>query len=138
MSDLDGKLKAMRARIQHVSIPRPAGSDSAVRAFYGELLGFEEVPPPKSLTGVIWYRLGDTELHLFTEDPDGRLRGQHLCIEVADLQGIRGRLEGAGYETRDTTVIPGRPRFFCRDPFGNLIEFTRVEGNYLELEGESP
>ncbi|MEZ4612967.1 MAG: hypothetical protein R2851_25930 [Caldilineaceae bacterium] len=49
----------MSVRIQHVSIPRPPGSDAAARHFYGELLGLEEIPPPESLHDlkVIWYRL---------------------------------------------------------------------------------
>jgi hypothetical protein len=35
-------------------------------------------------------------------------------------------------ETSDQTAIPNRPRFFCRDPFGNLIEFTTILGDYRE------
>jgi hypothetical protein len=33
----------------------------------------------------------------------------------------------AGIETTDRTPIPNRPRFFCRDPFGNL---TTIMGDY--------
>jgi hypothetical protein len=36
----------------------------------------------------------------------------------------------AGIETTDRTPIPNRPRFFCRDPFGNLIELTTIMGDY--------
>jgi hypothetical protein len=32
------------------------------------------------------------------------------------------------------TPIPGRPRFFVRDPFGNLLEITTLEGDYERLE----
>ena len=58
-------------QIQHISIPRPPGSEVVARAFYGELLGLEEVPVPKSIQhlGLIWFRLGNMELHLFTEEP---------------------------------------------------------------------
>ena len=35
-----------RPRVQHVSLPRPPRSDEATRAFYGTLLGFEEIPAP--------------------------------------------------------------------------------------------
>jgi hypothetical protein len=44
-----------------------------------------------------------------------------------DLAAHRKRLEDAGVETRDATEIVGRPRFFCRDPFGNLVELTVIE-----------
>jgi hypothetical protein len=26
--------------------------------------------------------------------------------------------------------ITGRPRYFCRDPFANLIELTTIEADY--------
>ncbi len=124
----------MKRRIQHVSIPRPPGSQSQTRTFYGELLALEEVPVPESLRhlDLIWYRLGETELHLFTEEPAEDQSAHHFCIEVDDLDETRRRLVEAGYQPRDTTPIPGRPRFFCRDPFGNEIEFTTIVGDYLK------
>ncbi|HEX5692155.1 MAG TPA: glyoxalase, partial [Roseiflexaceae bacterium] len=60
-----------RPRIQHVSIPRPPGSHAATRAFYGELLGLEEKPPPDTISylDLIWFNIGDDmELHCFTEE----------------------------------------------------------------------
>jgi catechol 2,3-dioxygenase-like lactoylglutathione lyase family enzyme len=121
-------------RIQHVSIPRPPGSDDQTRAFYAGVLGLTEVPLPPALQSLdlIWYRLGDTELHLFAEEPRADTSGRHLCIEVSDLAGLRQRLNDAGYTTEDTIEIVGRPRFFSRDPFGNSIEFTTILGDYLQ------
>ncbi len=126
-----------KPRVQHVSIPRPPGSHAQTRAFYGELLGLEEAPVPETIQhlDLIWYRLGETELHLFTEEPQEDHSGRHLCIEVDDVEGMRERLAAAGYEPRETTPIHNRPRFFCRDPFGNDIEFTTIMGDYLEKEG---
>ena len=50
----------------------------------------------------------------------------HFALVVdGDLDEVRARLEGAGVETRTPTEILGRPRFTCRDPFGNLIELTQ-------------
>ncbi len=127
-----------RPRIQHVSIPRPPGSDDETRAFYGDLLGLEEAPVPRSLKelDLIWYRLGDTELHLFAEEPLDDRSGRHLCIEVDDVRALRERLISAGYDVRDTTPIPGRPRFFCHDPFGNQIEFTTIVADYRAEEAK--
>lgn len=117
-----------RPRIQHVSIPRPPGSGEVTRAFYGALLGLAEAPVPHTIQhlDLIWYRLGDLELHLFVEAPQADHSGRHFCIEVDDVEAMRVRLREAGYEPRDTIPIPGRPRFFCRDPFGNDIEFTTI------------
>ena len=119
-------------RIQHVSIPRPPGSHDQARAFYGAVLGLEEVPVPAAIVhlDLVWYRLGTTELHLFTEPAHEDRSGRHFCIEVENLSEIRQRLREAGYEPRDTIAIPNRPRFFCRDPFGNDIEFTTITGDY--------
>jgi len=46
------------------------------------------------------------------------------------MNEMRERLAKAGYEPRDTLPIRNRPRFFCRDPFGNDIEFTTIQGDY--------
>ena len=123
-------------RIQHVSIPRPPGSDEEARAFYGEVLGLEEVPPPQSLheQDLIWYRVGDHELHLFAEDPVQDSSGRHFCLEVDDVEVVRARLAQAGYSPKSAVPIPTRPRFFCQDPFGNRIEFTTILGDYREVE----
>jgi extradiol dioxygenase family protein len=126
-------MEMKRPRIQHVSIPRPPGSHAQTRMFYGELLGLEEKPVPDTIQqlDLIWYNIGDDmELHLFTEEPVADRSGRHFCMEVDDVAAMRERLAGAGYEPRDTTPIHNRPRFFCRDPFGNDIEFTTILGSY--------
>ncbi|HXV98458.1 MAG TPA: VOC family protein [Anaerolineae bacterium] len=126
-------------QIQHVSIPRPPGSDDTARAFYGQLLGLQEVPVPQSIQhlDLVWFRLGNTELHLFAEEPINDASGRHYCFVVDNLKEAWDRLVEAGYAPWDTIPIPGRPRFFCRDPFNNTIEFTMIEGNYLELEAQA-
>jgi len=40
----------------------------------------------------------------------------------------------AGYAIIEATTIPNRPRFFCRDPFNNLVEFTTILGDYNDAE----
>ena len=73
----------------------------------------------------IWFRVGgDLELHLMLNDERPPERA-HFCLVVDDLEGLRARVEAAGFETRDATELVGRPRFFCHDPFGNLIELTQ-------------
>jgi catechol 2,3-dioxygenase-like lactoylglutathione lyase family enzyme len=125
-----------RLRIHHVSVPRPRGSADQARRFYTDVLGLEEIQPPKALAGLdlVWYRLGDNELHLFVEDDADQRTGRHFCMAVDDLDALRARLAAAGYAIEETIPIPGRPRFNIHDPFGNMIEITTLVGDYEELE----
>src|SRR6058998_351074 len=117
----------MALELQHVSVPIPADGREAARRFYGELLGLEErdVPPKLDPSQLVWFRVGgDLELHLFESD-ESAPRSQHFCLRVdSGLDELRRKLEDAGVETQDTDEIVGRPRFFCRDPFGNRVELT--------------
>ncbi len=121
-------------KLQHVSSPFPAGRQADVRRFYGEVLGLTEVEVPRTLDAgrLVWYSSGDgLELHFFTGEPaPGSTR--HFALDVDDLGATRQRLTRAGYAPYDDTPIPNRPRFFCRDPFDNLLEFTSIDGDYRE------
>jgi catechol 2,3-dioxygenase-like lactoylglutathione lyase family enzyme len=117
----------MRLELQHVSVPIPHDGRDAGRSFYGGLLGLEEraVPPKLDPSQLVWFRVGgDRELHLFASD-EPQPRSQHFCLRVErGLAELRAQLESAGVEIDDTEEIVGRPRFMCRDPFGNRIELT--------------
>ena len=122
-------------RLQHVSTPYPRGRQEEVRAFYGDVLGLVEKPVPDSLVDqeLVWFEAGppDLELHFLPDPvPPDFVAQRHFCLEVGDLDGWRRKLEGAGVETSEQTPIQNRPRFFCRDPFGNLIELTTIRGDY--------
>lgn len=121
-------------KIQHVSIPMPRGGMERARAFYGDKLGLEEKPVPAVLNPeeIVWFRLGDgdQELHVFTEAGDVRSQGQHLCIQVDDAGAWRELLTTRGVTIEETDAIVNRPRFFIRDPFGNRIEVTQIQGEY--------
>jgi catechol 2,3-dioxygenase-like lactoylglutathione lyase family enzyme len=113
-------------RIHHVAISMPSEARDAAVSFYGEVLGFEQLPVPDSLAHVpiiTWFRIGKDELHLLEEPSatDGARR--HICFEVDDIAPYRQRLDSAGIETEEGDPIPGRPRFFCYDPGGNRLEF---------------
>jgi catechol 2,3-dioxygenase-like lactoylglutathione lyase family enzyme len=97
------------------------------------VLGLREIPQPTAFAGrdIIWFRLdADTELHTFAEEPVDDPSRRHLCLAVDDLEELRQKLEAGGYEVWDTTAIDGRPRYYCRDPFGNQIELSRIEHDY--------
>ncbi|MFL5920506.1 MAG: VOC family protein [Gaiellaceae bacterium] len=118
----------MRLELHHVSIPMPADGHERARAFYGGVLGLEErdVPPKLDASQLVWFRAGgDGEVHVFASDGSA-LRAQHFCLRVDEgLAELRRRIEDAGFDVADTTEIVGRPRFMCRDPFGNRVELTQ-------------
>jgi catechol 2,3-dioxygenase-like lactoylglutathione lyase family enzyme len=116
-------------RLHHVTVAIPEHGAERARAFYGGLLGLEErdVLPRLDPARFVWYRVGgDLELHLMLSGEPQPV-SPHFCLAVDDLDGLRARLEAAGVATRDGTELVGRPRFTCRDPFGNLVELARID-----------
>jgi catechol 2,3-dioxygenase-like lactoylglutathione lyase family enzyme len=119
--------------IQHVALPFPGGAVAVVdaRRFYGEALGLTELTPPTEFgTNVIWFSAGGQELHLFVE-PSGVAANseshRHPCFQVDDLVALRQHLEVMKIETITAEPpLPGRPRFFVMDPFGNAIELLEL------------
>jgi catechol 2,3-dioxygenase-like lactoylglutathione lyase family enzyme len=115
-------------RLQHVSIAAPRDGAQRARDFYGGLLGLAErdVLPKLDPASFVWFRAGgDCELHVMLVDEPPPER-PHFCLAVDDLERLRARIEAAGVETHDVTELVGRPRFTCRDPFGNLVELCRI------------
>jgi catechol 2,3-dioxygenase-like lactoylglutathione lyase family enzyme len=114
--------------IDHVQVAAPPGCEGAARAFYGTLLGLEELPKPEALRsrGGCWFRAGGQELHVGVEEPFGPALKAHPGLVSSDLDGLRARLAGAGVETADDDSIPSSRRFFAADPFGNRLEFRQA------------
>jgi catechol 2,3-dioxygenase-like lactoylglutathione lyase family enzyme len=124
-----------RPRLQHTSLLIPPGAQDAVRAFYGELLGLEEKEPPRALAHLhlVWFVAGEDEMELHflpTDERPNTLDQRHICLAVDDLEAYRRRLTEANVTITEAEPIPYRPRFFCRDPFGNLVELTTIQGDY--------
>lgn len=129
----------MQVMLQHVSIPRPPGEASAAlaRQFYGGLVGLVEKPVPSSIADqdLVWFKIGEeTELHVFAEGATDQASGRHFCLNVGDVEAMRRRLTEGGYEPWEPLAISGRPRFFCRDPFGNVVEFTQIVDDYMKYQ----
>jgi catechol 2,3-dioxygenase-like lactoylglutathione lyase family enzyme len=110
--------------IDHVQVAAPRGCEDDARAFYGVLLGLEEIPKPEPLRarGGAWFRAGAQELHVGVEEPFAPARKAHPALVASDLAALRERLAGAGHEVHDDDALPGTPRFYVHDPFGNRLE----------------
>lgn len=114
-------------RLDHVQLCIPPGTESEAREFYGDVLGFDEIPKPDSLraTGGLWFRAGDVELHLGVEAVESPLSKRHPAVKVGNLDRARTRLVANGVAVSDEIPIPGRDRFSFRDPFGNRLELLQ-------------
>ena len=116
-------------RLQHVSICIDEDGAEAARDFYGTLLGLEErdVPPKLDPAQLLWFRAGgDLEVHLI-RNGDAPPPRAHFCLALeSGLDDVRRGLRDADVDTWTPTEIVGRPRFMCRDPFGNVIELTQL------------
>ena len=123
-------MKVNVKRINHVTIAVPAGEHDKVRAFYGGLLGLEEIPRPAALNAVydlMWFRFLDILLHLdFTPPWTQPAENRHLAFEVEDLPAVRRYLEGHGANIREAVIMPDRERFYLLDPFGNYFELIEL------------
>jgi catechol 2,3-dioxygenase-like lactoylglutathione lyase family enzyme len=115
--------------LHHVQLAIPADGEDRARAFYGELLGLEEIPKPPALTarGGAWFRGGGLEIHLGIEEPFVPARKAHPGILTHDLESLRTRLVDAGVEVRPDGRLPGFQRFYVDDCFGNRLEFLQPD-----------
>ena len=110
--------------IDHVQVAAPPGCEPEARAFYGGILGMEELPKPESLRerGGCWFRAGAQELHVGVEAEFVPARKAHPGLVVSDLRAIRARLAEAAALYEEDAAIEGVERLFVDDPFGNRLE----------------
>ena len=115
----------MTYAIDHVQVAIPVGGEAVARGFYGALLGLVELPKPADMAarGGCWFAVGALQLHLGVEADFRAAKKAHVALSVADLAGLRARVDAAGHATLDDAPVDGRERFFTADPFGNRIEF---------------
>lgn len=116
--------------INHVNVIVPKSLEETAKHFYGSVLGLNEIPKPieSQGRGGAWYQLGSVQLHLSVraETGNGGAGKGHVCYTVANVVSAEERLRVAGVEIiPDAQPIAGKPRFYVRDPGGNLIEFAQ-------------
>jgi catechol 2,3-dioxygenase-like lactoylglutathione lyase family enzyme len=119
---------AMRIRLDHVQIAAPVGCEAEARRFFGGLIGLPEVEKPKPLAerGGVWFAVGDHQLHVGVDPGFTAASKAHPAHSLPreDLDDLARRLGESGERVDWDTSLPGRPRFYCRDPWGNRIEFV--------------
>jgi catechol 2,3-dioxygenase-like lactoylglutathione lyase family enzyme len=123
--------------IHHVQVSCPPGAEDEIRAFYGGVLGWTELPKPPALArrGGCWFLVPgvggpDGELHVGVEADFRPARKAHPAF-VVDVDAVARVLAEAGYSVRwaDPDEIPGRRRFHTDDAVGNRLEFLASSDN---------
>jgi 4-hydroxyphenylpyruvate dioxygenase-like putative hemolysin len=87
----DQRIQGVRIiSIDHVQLAMPAGGEAVARRFYGDVLGFEEVPKPAALAGRggVWFQSGVVQLHLGVEADFRPARKAHPALRVEGLPAL--------------------------------------------------
>jgi catechol 2,3-dioxygenase-like lactoylglutathione lyase family enzyme len=113
--------------LDHVQLAIPAGREEDARAFYGGVLGLEEMEKPASMraSGGAWFRAGSAKIHLGVEAGFRPARKAHPGLAVDDIDEVAARCVAAGRGVEWDERYPGVRRFYVHDPFGNRIELLQ-------------
>ena len=114
----------MLSGIDHVQLAAPPGCEDAARAFFGDVIGLEEIPKPEALRerGGVWFRIGAQQLHIGAEPDFAPARKAHPAFAVERYDELLARLRAKGVEIAEDQAIPGVRRCYISDPWGNRIE----------------
>ena len=118
--------------LNHVSIT--VTDVAKAREFYGNVLGFQEIPRPAFSFPGIWYGLNNgLSLHIILNDTLVRpavererieARYAHFALWTEDADATAARIEQLGLPCRDVISGPtGLRQVFVKDPDGNMVEF---------------
>lgn len=121
-------------RINHVSVQAVDLEESA--RFYEEVFGMERIPTARFGSPVLWLKLGEQQLHLFTSDAEAP-RFHHFALDVDDFEATYRRAKELGLLDSDThgAALREHPagwvQMYIRDPAGNLVEIDWPDATTL-------
>lgn len=112
-------------RIDHVQLAMPEGKEESARKFFGELLGMTELekPEPLAARGGCWFQMNKVIIHLGVDKDFKAAAKAHPAFCVSDVDALARHLKNAGCYVEWDVALPGRRRFYTKDPFGNRLEF---------------
>ena len=102
------------------------------KSFYSDIIGLEEIEEPFKDGLHVWYKLGNSQLHLIQgewETPTIN-KNNHLCFSIADMESFIENLkaEGIPYENwlgddgEITKRVDGIQQIYFTDPNGYWVE----------------
>ena len=119
----------MIVALDHVQVAAPEGCEDDARAFYGDLLGLEEIekPPLLAARGGVWFAVGDQQLHVGVAAQFAPATKAHPALSVSSAEKVETLVRRLGAMGIVVTrpgpeEIPGTARAFVADPWGNRLE----------------
>ena len=111
------------------------------KAFYGGVLGLEEIDRPNFPFPGAWYSSGETQVHLIDvgdADTPGRDRptpiANHSAFQIADYDAAVATLKSHGLPVKEFGKEVGQ--MFTQDPDGNVIELIVPGGRLGRVEAK--
>lgn len=115
-------------KLDHVHISAPGELEEEVIAWYERTLGLARIEKPEGTQPRgAWFSVGGQEVHI-SRDEHNPPHLSHFGLTVDDLDAVVTTLREAGCHIEQASQIPGRRRFYTRDPAGNRIEFLMLDG----------
>ncbi|MFQ3254309.1 MAG: catechol 2,3-dioxygenase-like lactoylglutathione lyase family enzyme [Loktanella salsilacus] len=110
--------------MHHDQLAMPMNGEDRVRAFYVDVLGFEEVEKPDILKdrGGVWFTRAAIDLHLGVEEPFIPAKKAHPAFGAPSLDKAIQHLQSRKVAYRRDIDLPNIRRIYIDDPFGNRID----------------
>ncbi|MFP5352784.1 MAG: VOC family protein [Actinomycetota bacterium] len=122
--------------LDHVNVTTPEELEAEVVDWYANCLGLIQIKKPEGTRPRgAWFEAGPQQLHI-SVDEHNPPQTAHLGLVVDELDAVIERLRGAGCHIEQASAIPGRRRFYTRDPAGNRIELAVVDEMHAEIVSE--
>jgi catechol 2,3-dioxygenase-like lactoylglutathione lyase family enzyme len=111
----------------HIQLAIPANEEAKARAFYGDLLGLQEIEKPEALRarGGCWFQVGALQLHLGAEADFRPAKKAHPAFRVKDYEALQEKLIKHRFIVTPDNMLKDIERFYTHDPFGNRLEFIK-------------
>jgi len=84
--------------LDHVQVAAREGCESEARKFYGEILGWTEIPKPDSLKmrGGVWFQCGAHQIHVGVQRDFVPATKAHPAFAIRNLDELRNHLKSRG------------------------------------------
>lgn len=113
--------------VDHVQVTAPEELLDQTCEWYRSCLGLQDLPKPEGTRPRgAWFGAGGQEVHVSIDEHNPH-KTAHFCVVVTDHAAAVERLRGSGCHIEQAGSIPGRHRFYTRDPAGNRIEIMSFD-----------